>query len=110
MIFFRIERYSHSSSIIPGDSFTFSGSDRDKRARVQRIMDQPVDLFSIVPFIHDIEVGNSGSVTLFQKFFSMRDIVDRMLRDLQTCDNLVRSIDGNRGFQESFSCLPVLHE
>jgi len=95
MIFFRIERFSHSSSIISGDSFSFSGSDWDKRARVQRIPDQPVDLFSIVPFVHDVEVGLSGSVTLFQKFFSVRDIMDRVLGDLQTGDNLVRSINGN---------------
>jgi hypothetical protein len=64
-----------------------------------------VDLFRIISLVHDIEVGYSDSVALFQEFFGVRDIVDRVLRDLQTGDNLVRSIDGNRGFQESFSGL-----
>ena len=105
MIFFRIERFSHSSSIITRDSFSFSGSDRDKRARVQRLSDQFMDLFRIVTFVHHIEVGLSGSVALSDELFGVRNIVDRVLRDLQTCDNLVRSIDGNRGFQEPFSRL-----
>jgi hypothetical protein len=39
MIFFLIERLSDSSSIISGDSFTFSVSDRDKRTRVERVLD-----------------------------------------------------------------------
>jgi len=64
-----------------------------------------VDLFGVITFVHDIEVGLSGFVALCQKFFSVRDIVDRVLRDLQTGDNLVRSINGNRGFQEPFSRL-----
>jgi hypothetical protein len=64
-----------------------------------------VYLFNVVTFVHDIEVGLFGSVTLFQEFFSVRDIVDRVLGDLQTGDNLMRSIDSYRGFQEPFSGL-----
>ena len=47
----------------------------------------------------------SDSVTLFQEFLSMRDIVDRMLGDFQTGDNLSISANRDRGFQESFSGL-----
>ena len=39
MVLIRIKQFRHSSSIIPGDSFTFSGSDRDKGTRVQGIPD-----------------------------------------------------------------------
>jgi hypothetical protein len=90
-------------SIIPGDSFPFSLTDWDKSARVERIPDQFMDFFRVVTFVHDVEVRSFSSVALFQEFFSVRDIVDRVLRDLQTGDNLVRSINGNRGFQEPFS-------
>jgi hypothetical protein len=105
MIFFRIKRFHHPSSIIAGDSFPFSGSDWDKRARVQHVPDQFMDLFRIVTFVHHIEVGLSGSVALSDELFGVRNIVDRVLRDLQTGDNLLRSINGDRGFQEPFSGL-----
>ena len=52
-----------------------------------------MDLFGIVSFVHDIEVGFSGSVTLFQEFFGVRDIMDRVLRDLHTGDDLLSGID-----------------
>jgi hypothetical protein len=39
MVFFIIERQSDSSSIITGNSFTFSISDRDEETRVGRITD-----------------------------------------------------------------------
>jgi hypothetical protein len=42
-------------------------------------------------------------VALFQEFFSVRDIVDRVLGDLETGDNLSTSINRDRGFQESLS-------
>ena len=45
----------------------------------------------------------SDPVTLFQEFFSVRDIMDRMLRYLQTGDNLSISINRDRRFQEPFS-------
>jgi hypothetical protein len=38
-----------------------------------------MDLFGIVSFIHDIEVRMSDPMTLFQEFFGVRDIMDRML-------------------------------
>ena len=72
---------------------------------MHRIPDQFVDLLRIVSLIHDIEVGFSGSVTLLKDFFSVRDIMDRVLRDLHSSDDLLRSIDCDGGFQEPFSCL-----
>jgi len=62
-----------------------------------------MDLFRVVSLIHDVEIEISDSVALFQEFFSVRDIVDRVLEDLQTGDNLTNSIDGDRSFQESLS-------
>ena len=64
-----------------------------------------MDLFGVVSFVHDIEVRMSDSVTLSQEFFSVRDIMDRMLGDLQTGYNLSISINRDRGFQEPFSGL-----
>jgi hypothetical protein len=60
-----------------------------------------MDLFGVVSFIHDVEVRLSDPVTLFQEFFSVRNIMDRMLEDFQTGDNLSIRIDGDRSFQES---------
>ena len=62
-----------------------------------------MDLFGVVTFVHDIEVRMSGSVTLFEEFLGMRNIMDRMLGDLQTGDNLLIGIDGDGCFQEPFS-------
>jgi hypothetical protein len=67
------------SSVITGDSFTFSVPDRDKGTGGKRVSDQFVDLFGVVSFIHDIEVRMSDPVTLSQEFFGVRDIMDRML-------------------------------
>ena len=64
-----------------------------------------MDLFGVVSFVHDIEVRISDSVTLFQKFFSVRDIMDRMLGYLKIRDNLSIRIDRDRGFQKPFSGL-----
>jgi hypothetical protein len=50
-----------------------------------------------------MEVRSSDPVALFKEFFSVKDIVDRMLGDLQTGDNLLISVDRNRSFQEAFS-------
>ena len=36
----------------------------------------------------------------------MWDIMNRLLGDFEPCDNLPVSIDGDRGFQESFSGFP----
>ena len=67
------------------------------------VPDQFAYLFGVVSFIHDIEVRMSDPVTLFQAFFCVRDIVDNMLGDLQSGDNLSISINRDRGFQESLS-------
>ena len=72
---------------------------------MERIPDQFMDTFRIVSFIHDIEVGFSGSVTLREDFFSVRDIMDRVLRDLCPGDDLLSSIDCDGGFQEPLPCL-----
>jgi len=54
-----------------------------------------MDTFRIVTFVHDIEVRFSGSVTLLEDFFSVRDIMDRVLRDLHSSDDLLSSIDSD---------------
>jgi len=54
---------------------------------------------------HDIEIRMFESLTLLQEFFGMRNIMDRMLRDLETGDNLSIGIDRDCGLQESFSGL-----
>jgi hypothetical protein len=41
-----------------------------------------MDLFGVVTFVHDIEVRMSGLLTLFQEWFSVKNIMDRMLGDL----------------------------
>ena len=64
-----------------------------------------MDLFGVVSFVHDIEVRMSDPVTSFQKFFGVWNIVDRMLGDLQTRDNLYICIYRYRCFQEPFSGL-----
>jgi hypothetical protein len=64
-----------------------------------------MDLFGVVSFVHDIEVRMSDPVTLFEEFFGVRDIVDRMLGDFQTGDYLSISINRDRGFKEPFSGL-----
>jgi len=43
----------------------------------------------------------SDPMTLFQEFFGVRDIMDRMLGDLQTGDDLPIGINRDRSFQES---------
>ena len=112
MILNRVEQQHHPSSIIPGDPFSFPVPGWDKGARVQTVPDKAVDLFRIVTFVHDIEVSLSGPVALFQKWFSVKNIMDRMLGDLQAGNNLKVSINRDRGFQEPFSGLPgsVVHE
>jgi hypothetical protein len=62
-----------------------------------------VNIFRIVSFIENIGVRFSGSVTLNEEFFRMRDIMNRLLGDLEPCNDLPVGIDGDRGFQESFS-------
>jgi hypothetical protein len=106
MIFFLIKRLIDPSSIVSGYLFSFSVSDRDEKTGAQGILDQFMDLFGIVSFVHDIEVRRSGSVTLFEEFLGMRNIMDRMLGDLQTSDNLLIHVNGDGCFQESFSGFP----
>jgi len=42
-----------------------------------------MDLFRDVPFIHDVEVRMSDSVTLFEEFFGVRDIMDGIPGELR---------------------------
>jgi hypothetical protein len=62
-----------------------------------------VNIFRIVSFIEDIGIRLSRSVTLNEEFFRMRDIMNRLLGDLEPGNGLPVGIDGDRGFQESFS-------
>ena len=54
-----------------------------------------MDLFGIVCFVHDIEIRGPGPVTLIEESLSVNAIMDRMLGDLQTRDNLLIHIDGD---------------
>jgi hypothetical protein len=103
MVLVLIKCLSNMSSIIPGDTFAFSVSDENKRARVQDIADEFMDRFRIVSFVHDIEIRASESVTLFKEFFGVRDIMDLMLGYLEASDNLPIGIDRDRCFYEPFS-------
>jgi len=62
-----------------------------------------VNIFRIVSFIEDIGIRFSRSVTLNEEFFRMRDIMDRLLGDLEPGNDLPVSIDRDRCFQKSFS-------
>jgi hypothetical protein len=42
-------------------------------------------------------------MTLNKEFFRMQDIMNRLLGDLEPGNDLSISINGDRGFQESFS-------
>jgi hypothetical protein len=64
-----------------------------------------VNLFGIVSFVHDVEVGMPGPVTLSEEFAGMTDIVDRVLGDLQTGDDVTVGIDRDGRYQELFSRL-----
>ena len=52
-------------------------------------------VLGIVSFVHDVEFGLPCSVALFEEFLGVRDIVNQVLRDLQSSDDLKVSIDGN---------------
>jgi hypothetical protein len=65
-----------------------------------------MDIFRIVSLIHNIDIGFPGSMTLLDQFFSMRDIVNGVLRDLYPGDDPLYSIDCDGSFQEPFSYLP----
>jgi len=64
-----------------------------------------MDLFGVISFVYNVEVRMSDPVAFFQEFFSMRDIMNRLLGDLQSGDKLLISIDRDRDFQESSSGL-----
>ena len=61
-----------------------------------------MNIFRIVSFIKNVRVRFSGCMTLNKKFFCMRDIMNRLLRDLEPGGDLMIRINGNRGFQEAF--------
>jgi hypothetical protein len=105
MIAVLVERAGQFSSIDPGYPFSFSGSDWNKRVSVQVVTDESVNIFRIVSFIEDIGLRLSCSVTLNEKFFGVRDIVNRLLGDLKPGDDLSVNIDGDGCFQEPFSGL-----
>jgi hypothetical protein len=65
-----------------------------------------VNIFRIVSFIEDIGIRLSRSVALNEKFFGVRNIMNRLLGDLEPGNELPVSIDGDRGFQEPFSGFP----
>ena len=62
-----------------------------------------MNIFRIVSFIENIGIRFSCSMTLNEEFFRVRDIMDRLLGDLEPGNDLSIRIDGDRGFQESLS-------
>jgi len=62
-----------------------------------------VNIFRIVSFIEDIDIRLSRSVILNEEFFRMKDIMNRLLGDLEPGTDLPVGIDRDRSFQESFS-------
>ena len=88
-----VERPREFSSIDTGDPFPFSGSDGDKRISVQIISNQSVNTFRIISFTENIGFRFSRFVTLNEEFFCMRDIMNRLLRDLEPGNDLSISID-----------------
>jgi hypothetical protein len=101
-----VEGSSEFSSVDTEYSLSFSGSDRDKRISVQVVADESVNIFRIVSFIEDVDIGLSRSVALNEEFFRMWDVMNRLLGDLEPGNELPVSIDGDRDFQESFSGFP----
>jgi hypothetical protein len=88
-----VERSGEFSTIDAEYPFSFSVSDRDNRISVQIISNQSVNIFGIISFIDDIGFRFSRFVTLKEEFFCMRDIMDRLLRDLEPGDDLSISIN-----------------
>jgi len=88
-----VERPGEFSTIDAEYPFPFSGSDRDKRISVQIISNQSVNIFRVISFIEDVGLRFSRSVTLNEEFFRMRDIMDRLLGDLEPGNDLSVSID-----------------
>lgn len=64
-----------------------------------------MDIYQIVSLIQNIEISFSGSVTLHKETFDERGIINRVSIDIQANDDLLTSVEGNRCFQELFSCL-----
>jgi hypothetical protein len=87
------ERSGEFSTIDAEYPFSFSVSDRDKRISVQIISNRSVNVFGIISFIDDIGFRFSRFVTLKEEFFCMRDIMDRLLRDLEPGEDLSISIN-----------------
>ena len=88
-----VERSGKFSTIDTEYPFPFSGSDRDKRVSVQIISNQSVNIFRVISFIEDVGLRFSRSVTLNEEFFHMRDIIDRLLGDLEPGNDTSISID-----------------
>ena len=110
MVLGLVEGFSEFSSIDAGDSFSFSGSDRDKRISVQVITDQSVNIFRIVSFIEDVGIRFSRSVTLNEEFFRVRDVMDRfweILNPVMICRSVSTEIEV---FRNRFRVFPVLQE
>jgi hypothetical protein len=68
-----------------------------------------VDIFRVVCFVQDMDVRMSGTVTLFEEFHSMRNVMDRVLGDFKADDNLSVSTEIDV-FRNCFRVLPFLQE
>jgi hypothetical protein len=56
-------------------------------------VNEPVNIFRVVSFVHEIPFRRSVSVTLKEEFSGVNNIVNRMLQDLQTGNNLTLGIN-----------------
>ena len=65
-----------------------------------------MNIFRIVSFIENVGIRLSRSMTLNKKFFRVRDIMNRLLGDLESGYDLSIGIDRDGGFQKSFSSFP----
>ena len=62
-----------------------------------------MNIFRIVSFIENVDIGLSRSVALNEKFFGVRNIMNRQLRNLEPGNELPVGIEGDGGFQELVS-------
>jgi hypothetical protein len=86
--------------VITRKPFSFSVTKWNKRKCSHVISDQSVNTIRSLPFIENIEIKLSYSVILNVKLFCMSDIMNRLLRYLES---LSIGINGDRCFHESFS-------
>jgi len=100
-----IEGPSELSAIPAMDFRSLSIPDRDHGICLKLVPDQPMDIFGVVAFIQDVAGRSPRPVTGCQEIFGMRNIVNRVLRNLESGDDLLLGVHRYRGLDEPFSGL-----